>query len=304
MKIQRLIWGLLVVLCLNCTMGLAYGANQNPFFTKKAPKQVFTIKPPAAVRVIIQKLFIVQQKFNSRLAGLTREVKENHRSKSVWLLMGVAFVYGMVHAVGPGHGKTLIFSYCLASPAQQLKIGLLYGLLIAVLQSVSATLIVATLNFIIRHSFTATFENVNQFISRCSNIMIVLIGLWLLIAKIRTFASGQALRGPEKTTIDKSLWSLIISIGIIPCPAVTLILLFALSLNMMFIGLLLVGWLTVGVATTITGVGLIIILARRNLTQLVGEKQRLLGRINDIMGFSGALLITFCGLVLLVSSGW
>jgi ABC-type uncharacterized transport system substrate-binding protein len=43
--------------------------------------------------------------------------------------------------------------------------GLLCGFLIAILQSVSAIAIVLTLNFIIRQSFTATFEDINWALS-------------------------------------------------------------------------------------------------------------------------------------------
>jgi ABC-type uncharacterized transport system substrate-binding protein len=45
------------------------------------------------------------------------------------------------------------------------QIGLLCGFLIAILQSVSAIAIVLTLNFIIRQSFTATFEDINWALS-------------------------------------------------------------------------------------------------------------------------------------------
>ena len=33
---------------------------------------------------------------------------------AIWGLVGVGFVYGVVHAAGPGHGKAVIASYMMA----------------------------------------------------------------------------------------------------------------------------------------------------------------------------------------------
>jgi nickel/cobalt transporter (NicO) family protein len=61
---------------------------------------------------------------------------------ALWTLMGIAFVYGVFHAAGPGHGKAVISSYLLAND-ETWRRGVALSFASALVQSFTAILIVA-----------------------------------------------------------------------------------------------------------------------------------------------------------------
>ncbi len=61
-----------------------------------------------------------------------------------WLLGGLSFLYGVVHAAGPGHGKVVISSYVLANE-RQLRRGIWLSFLSAMMQSAVAIVFVLVL---------------------------------------------------------------------------------------------------------------------------------------------------------------
>jgi nickel/cobalt transporter (NicO) family protein len=60
---------------------------------------------------------------------------------ALWTLMGIAFVYGVFHAAGPGHGKAVISSYLLAND-ETWRRGVALSFASALVQSLTAILIV------------------------------------------------------------------------------------------------------------------------------------------------------------------
>jgi nickel/cobalt transporter (NicO) family protein len=60
---------------------------------------------------------------------------------ALWTLMGIAFVYGVFHAAGPGHGKAVISSYLLAND-ETWRRGVALSFASALAQSFTAILIV------------------------------------------------------------------------------------------------------------------------------------------------------------------
>ena len=60
---------------------------------------------------------------------------------ALWTLMGIAFVYGVFHAAGPGHGKAVISSYLLAND-ETWRRGVALSFASALVQSLTAVLIV------------------------------------------------------------------------------------------------------------------------------------------------------------------
>jgi nickel/cobalt exporter len=277
---------------------------QNPFFASSKPQKTFTIPTPVPVEKFLQKIFRLQQQYIDYLTNLARKIKDGTPPGNFWPLMNLAFLYGVVHALGPGHGKTLTFSCCMASTSGHVKTGLLLGVLISVFQHVSAILTVLFLNCLVKQSFLSAFENISYWVKIGSYGLIAIIGFGLFISKIRQLvkSSVTAAFTAESRADYPGLLPVAFSIGLIPCPAATLILLFTLSLEILPIGIFMVGWMTLGAALTIAGVGIVTLLVKKGLFTLAGNNKPFIARMEIGVELLGALLIACFGLLLLFGS--
>src|SRR6185503_294383 len=73
-------------------------------------------RPPAAAAQaggVIGWILAKQAEFYRQFSGLIRAAKSD--GSAAWSLFGLAFLYGIFHAAGPGHGKAVISSYMIAN---------------------------------------------------------------------------------------------------------------------------------------------------------------------------------------------
>ncbi|HET7715589.1 MAG TPA: DUF1007 family protein [Bauldia sp.] len=126
-----------------------------------------------------------QQEFYRSLTDTLGAIKEN--GSAVWLLLGVAFLYGVFHAAGPGHGKAVITSYVLAS-GDTVKRGVAISFAAAFVQAVSAILIVGAATVVIGAT-AQQITGMTDWLEIASYAAIVAVGLWLLWSK--TFGGGH-----------------------------------------------------------------------------------------------------------------
>ena len=90
---------------------LAAGLWSNPFTGNK--------KTPAPIRTERTPEFIIRQQaqLHSTLGNYLYEWAQTNSMRVFWTIIGVAFFYGCIHALGPGHRKALVFSFYLSKPA-------------------------------------------------------------------------------------------------------------------------------------------------------------------------------------------
>ena len=130
-RIHLLIFaGLAVVLWLD----LADARGADPFTGRhpKAPAEVSHVeRAPGPIAVVGRALLTFQRDANRMIAQHMRAIRDGGTSTPLLIGMLLAFVYGVLHALGPGHGKVIVVSYFLSRDAQIMR-GLLMGLQIAV----------------------------------------------------------------------------------------------------------------------------------------------------------------------------
>ena len=90
--------------------------------TEAAPPSAFGARPIAAPfqsRGPLGSLFAwvvdKQQTMQRTLAMSVKDLKSGNPMAGALTLAGLSFIYGILHAVGPGHGKTVISSYVVAN---------------------------------------------------------------------------------------------------------------------------------------------------------------------------------------------
>jgi nickel/cobalt transporter (NicO) family protein len=105
---------------------------QNPFGGPRAA-------PDAQIGGIVGWLLTKQSEFYLEMSSTIRAAKAD--GSAVWTLLAISFAYGIFHAAGPGHGKTVISSYLVANE-ETARRGIVLSFVSALMQSLVAVLIV------------------------------------------------------------------------------------------------------------------------------------------------------------------
>lgn len=130
-------------------------------------------------------LFAIQMQtlFYQKLTAALDAFSSNS-SAGFWLI-GLSFLYGIFHAVGPGHGKAVISSYVVATGDTRRR-AVLLSLIASILQAVSAIIIISATAMIFNATAT-TITKVTDNIEMVSYGLVALLGLGLLFVKGRIF---------------------------------------------------------------------------------------------------------------------
>jgi nickel/cobalt exporter len=299
--VNKYLAGLVLSALLIIAFHVATPVSAGPLSLRGPEKQTaFTVRYPMAVSKLIRQINRWQRTYNRQIAVLAKNVKNGASPRIFLSLLLVAFLYGTVHALGPGHGKALVFSYFLSRGSNQWKKGLLLGNLIAFLHAASATIIVLTVYFGIKNSLMNRFDTANQFIRRISSVMIIGVGLLLLVGQIKLFVKPcrEESSASRRVRSDRSLLATAVAIGVAPCPGVVIVLLFTLNLGLLSTGLLMVFFMALGMAVTISLAGILCIIARQGVGKIISGSKRGLVLWENVAGICGAALIVLAGLFL------
>ncbi|MBZ9670537.1 nickel/cobalt transporter [Mesorhizobium sp. ES1-3] len=134
-----------------------------------------------------------QQEFYRALATAMKAMRQDN--SKIWILVGLSFAYGIFHAAGPGHGKAVISSYMVANEVA-LKRGILLSFVSALLQGLTAILVMLLAYFVLRGT-TISMTDAAWFMEIMSFALVTLFGAWLLWRKLgpavlRLFGKGPA----------------------------------------------------------------------------------------------------------------
>lgn len=124
-----------------------------------------------------------QREFHRGLSAAMEELSEQLSWQNAWALLLISFLYGVFHAAGPGHGKAVLTAYLVTQP-EKLRRGLLLSFIAALLQGVTAILLVTVLVHLLGRLAREAFSSV-VYVEMASFAIIALLGLGLMIAALR-----------------------------------------------------------------------------------------------------------------------
>jgi ABC-type nickel/cobalt efflux system permease component RcnA len=276
-------------------------AGDNPFISEEAPKKrAVSIRYPVFIQKMLSKIAPLQHRLNKALVAFTREIKETRSKKSLFILIFVAFTYGIIHALGPGHWKTITWAYFQSKQANITK-GIIVGNTIAFLHAASALVIVLGLQFVARQAVLTSFEEVSRTVQLVSYALIAMIGLFLLIRTCRNLRRGKD--HPENSlsyedTEPKNMIPVAIAVGLIPCPGAVIILLFSSAMGVLKLGVLLTLMMALGMGITISSVAVLTIITKRGVLKCVSGKPRVIAGFQAVTEIAGSAFIFLLGLFL------
>ena len=180
--------------------------------------------------------------------------------------LAAALFWGAAHALSPGHGKAIVTAYLVGQRGTAWHAALL-GLIVTATHTVG----VFTLGFItLALSQFVVPDHLYPWLNLASGLLVVSIGVSVLGARwrhARAHAHSHAHHhhhdGQEDEPSFRSLFAVGVSGGILPCPSALVVLLAAISLHRVAFGLLLIVAFSLGLALSITGVGLVAVVAKR-----------------------------------------
>lgn len=261
-----------------------------------------------------------------------------------WLAAGplvlLSFLYGIVHAAGPGHGKAVIGAYVLAD-GRRLRRGMAIAWASALAQAVTATLLMTVAVLVLGMAGRQVMPAA-LWMERAGYGLIVLIGCLMLWRGWRggrdhghhhhghhehdhTGHEGHEHahheheghhHGPDcgadcghlplPTAQATESWRhaglLVLSVGLRPCSGALLVLTFAAALGVYGAGVVATFAMALGTAITVSALAVLAVGSRRVATAVAAGDVRWLGRIESGLGLlAGVALMAMGGLFLAAS---
>jgi ABC-type nickel/cobalt efflux system permease component RcnA len=212
------------------------------------------------------------------------------QSLSPWFLLTAAIIaigLGGLHALEPGHGKTIVAAYLVGSRGTAY-----HAFLLGVIVTASHTVGVFALGAITLYASRYIIaEQLYPWLGALSGITIATLGCYMLLRRLAGTATDhshapgaththwmfwksppeterESNPNPAQTVSLTHLLTLGISGGIIPCPAALIVLLSAFALHRIGLGFFLIVAFSVGLAAVLIGFGMLMVYARRFMTHL------------------------------------
>jgi len=193
-------------------------------------------------------------------SGFTRLIAQGRLSVLVILAsLAAAFFWGAAHALSPGHGKTIVTAYLIGKKGTARDAAAL-GAIVTVTHTVGVfALGLVTLAL----SQWIVPDRLYPWINLTAGLLVVSIGLTVLRARFRHARHHHHDHHHEHELSRRSLLAVGVSGGMLPCPSALVVLLAAISLHRLAFGLVLIVAFSLGLALSITGLGLAAVVAKR-----------------------------------------
>jgi nickel/cobalt exporter len=239
-----------------------------------------------------------QRSLNQTLSRQVRLAARGESAHAVAMVLGVSFVYGVLHSIGPGHGKVVVASLVLGRGTGGTR-AIAVGFAVSLMQIASSIGIVAVLAFLLGHRGTEVVER-SVGVELVSYGLIGLVGLYMvadaaLPERWRPRHRHPGLRelaaGAPGLTI-----SAVLAAGLTPCPSAIIVLLFALAAGSFVLGLVASVVMAIGMGLTLAVVALAAVLGRRLLLGPETEASRSLAGAIRGLRLAAGLALTGVGL--------
>lgn len=235
----------------------------------------------------------------------------------------IAAALGALHALTPGHGKSVVGAYLVGSRGTW-KHAVFLGLVV----TATHTLGVYALGLVtLTASHWIVPERLLPWLSIVSGLLVLGIGATLVVSRLAAVLQTRAHdhghdhahdhdHGHHHHPCDdgehghshappsfdggvswRNLLALGVSGGLLPCPSALVVMLGAIALGRVGFGLLLIVAFSAGLAAVLTAIGLLMVYARRAFDRLPLD-----GRLARYMPVASAVVISIAGLLIVVEA--
>ncbi len=267
-------------------------------------------------------MFAQQRTLHRELTQALRALEAAADAQAALWLIAASFVYGVLHAAGPGHGKAVLSAYLLTHPSRVGR-GAALGVAASLLQGVTAIVLVYGLIWLAGWRAAETAQAVS-WSERLSYALLAGMGGWLCLRAARALAAqfrprpapaGHAehhhgcgcAHAPSAEQIADSggvraALGLALSIGLRPCSGAVLVLVFAYSLKIAWAGMIAAMAMAAGTALTVAALALLAVKARDLAAGFAAGRGRGAARVGAAVALCGGFAVMLLGCALLIRS--
>jgi nickel/cobalt transporter (NicO) family protein len=200
--------------------------------------------------------------------------------------LGAALFWGAAHALSPGHGKAIVTAYLVGRRGTPRDALLLGGIV-----TVTHTIGVFALGLVtLALSQFVVPDELYPWLNLVAGLLVLGVGASVFWNRARR---RRYHHHHHHDLERRSLVAVGISGGLLPCPSALVVLLAAISLHRVAFGLLLIVAFSLGLAATISAIGLAAVLARRAFSRLGFD-----GRLLQLLPAASALVILAAGVAM------
>jgi nickel/cobalt exporter len=216
------------------------------------------------------------------------------------LLFGAAFGWGALHALSPGHGKSMVAGYLVGSRGTRRHAAIL-GATVTITHTFAVFLLGLVTLFASQYILP---EKLYPWLGVISGVMVVAIGLTVMRSRYlrwrRARAAHQHHHDHSHASNDqplsmRTLLALGVSGGAVPCPSALVVLIAAISQHRIGLGMGLIFAFSLGLAATLTAVGLLVLYGGRLVRRLRPERAIFGSRLVGALPAASASIIVLAG---------
>lgn len=223
----------------------------------------------------------IQGRINDHVAGDMRAFAQTHDWWRLSPVLPLGVLFGAIHALTPGHSKTLLASYVAGS-----RLSVARGVGVAAALSFTHILSAVVIAVLALPLITRTIVGAGRapLLEDLSRGLIAVIGAWMLVRALR-----PAVRHPQHH--DNGLTFGVVA-GLIPCPLTLFTMMLAMSRGVPEAGLVFALAMMVGVGLTLSSLAALSIVTRDRLAQTLALHGPALAKSGRVLeGAMGLLLI-------------
>lgn len=240
-----------------------------------------------------------QKGLHQEMTQLLQQVKTAPEQAGGMLVL-FSLAYGVLHALGPGHGKVVITTFLATHPAR-LKTTLRLTLLASLLQG-SVAIVLVTFMLVVLQTSSRQLHLSSYWLEKGSYLLVIGLGVWIGVRALKALRRQLRPRSPMKihalraahqhdahcgcghahlpdaqqvagAVSLKTQLLLVASMGLRPCSGAIMMLLFSRVIGVYLWGVLSAAVMALGTALTISAIGLLVQRSRTLALRLGGESR-------------------------------
>ncbi len=246
----------------------SFGATPTPLST--SPAALSTSSAPPSTSPAPRQLDLKPNRQATPRNAFTELMAKEHISLSFALLAAlIAAGLGALHALEPGHGKTIVAAYLVGSRGAT-RHAVLLGAIVTISHTAGVYLLGGVTLYAQKYILP---ERLYPLFGVLSGILIAGMGFYIFLQRFvgAEFAHNHGPGGHSHGVRPKQLLVLGITGGIVPCPAALVVLLSAVALHRVAFGLFLIVAFSAGLAAVLIAMGMMAVRAGRMLSRLRTE---------------------------------